>query len=125
MFNSRKIEYRIIEFPIAAGYSIYSRNNIEAKIICELSFNYLLNAYYHPVTYAGQYKKQYWLGKSFSGLLSCNYSLNTNLKLSVEAGYSFMNETKKDIFLFSQDEPVIGIEHRYFPVLVGLNYTFR
>jgi hypothetical protein len=122
---SKKTEYRIIEFPVNLGYSLFVQKDLAFSIIGEMAFNYLVNAHYNPNVHTGTYQKGYWMGKSFSGLFSAQYKIKTNLKLSFEAGYSLKNDSKKDIFLFSQDEPVIAIEHTYTPILVGLNYTFR
>lgn len=125
LLTSKRVEYRIIEFPLAVGYSVYSKNKIEINVSAEMSYNYLLSAYYRPQVHEGTYKKNYWIGKSFSGLLSANYKIISKLDLTLKAGYSFINETKKDIFLFSQDEYGIEIEHKYIPIMVGLKYNFR
>lgn len=125
LLTSKRVEYRIIEVPIVVGYSVYSKNKIEINVSAEMNHNYLLNAYYRPQAHTGTYRKNYWVGKSFSGLLSATYKINSNLNLTLETGYSFINETKRDIFLFSQDEHGIEIEHTFIPIMVGLKYNFN
>lgn len=125
LLSSRKTEYRIIEFPLQIGYSVYTQNKIEINVIGEWTSNYLVNAYYRPQAHAGTYRKNYWVGKSFSGLLSATYKINSKLNLNLETGYSFINETKRDIFLFSQDEHGIEIDHKYIPIMFGAKYSFN
>jgi opacity protein-like surface antigen len=114
---------RTIQIPVSLGYKFIEKEKNTFFIHAGLTANYLVNSYYKLNAfkqYQGTYKKNYWQGISFMLGAGTDYILNQKIKLTGRLAYSVINTVQPDIYLFSQDEDIIDLPHRFLNLSAGV-----
>jgi hypothetical protein len=123
LVNTKSVSFRTLQFPLNFGYNVISKQKIDLFLNAGLAGNFLLNTYYGLggfKQYEGSYKKNYWQGYSVNLGLGTDYKISKKIKAISRISYSIINTMKDDKYLFSQDEYVIPLPHKYLRLSVGL-----
>jgi hypothetical protein len=122
LVNTRYVSFRTLQFPLTIGYNAIARQNFNLFINTGVTGNFLLNTYYNVgyKRYQGSYKKNYWQGYSVNLGLGTDYKISYKISMTSRISYSIVNTMKDDEYLFSQDEYVIALPHKYLRLSVGL-----
>jgi|SRR5688572_14367224 len=123
LVNTKSVSFRTLQFPLNFGYNFIAKQNINLFLNAGLTGNFLVNTYYGLggfQQYEGSYKKNYWQGYSVNLGLGTDYKISEKLKATSRIFYSIINTMKDDKYLFSQDDYVIPLPHKYLRLSVGL-----
>jgi opacity protein-like surface antigen len=104
------------------GYNIISRERVNLFAHAGVSGNYLLNSYYGLggyKKYEGSYKKNNWNGVSVNVGVGGDYRISEKWKATARVGYSVVNKTKEDEYLYSQDEYGLRLPHEFLRLSIG------
>lgn len=120
---TKSVSFRTLQFPLNFGYNIISRKKMNLFVNTGLTGNFLLSTYYELggfKQYEGSYKKNYWQGYSINIGLGTDYEISKKIKATSKISYSVVNTTRADEYLFSQDEYVIPLPHKFLKLSLGL-----
>lgn len=123
LVNTKSVSFRTLQIPVNFGFNVISKQKINLFLNAGLTGNFLLNTYYGLggfKQYEGSYKKNYWQGYSVILGIGTDYKISKKLKVTSRMSYSIVNTTKEDEYLFSQDEYVIPLPHKFLRLSVGL-----
>ena len=123
LVNTKSVSFKTLQLPLNVGYNILSRQKVNLFLNAGLTGNFLLSTYYGIggfKQYEGSYKKNYWQGYSVNLGLGSDYKIYKKIKVTGRISYSVINTMKDDTYLFSQDQYVISLPHKYLRLSVGL-----
>jgi hypothetical protein len=116
------VSFRTLQLPLNLGYNIISRQKMNLFLSAGITGNYLLSTYYGGgrKRYEGSYNKNHWQGYSVNLGFGTDYKISKKIKATSRITYSVINTMKDDEYLFSQDQYVIPLPHKYLRLSVGL-----
>lgn len=123
LVSTAAVILRTVQVPVSLNYRFIEKGKNTYFIHAGFTANYLVNSYYKLNAfkqYQGTYKKNYWQGISLMLGLGTDYTLNKKIKLTGRLAYSVINTVQPDIYLFSQDEDVIDLPHRFLNLSAGV-----
>jgi hypothetical protein len=123
LVNTKSVSFRTVQFPINLGYNFIAKNRLTLNLNTGFTGNFLVNTYYGLGSfkkYEGSYKKNYWQGYSLNIGVGGDYNIFKKFSLTTRIEHSVINTVKDDEYLFSQDEYVIPLPHKYLRLSVGL-----
>lgn len=123
LVTTKSVSFRTLELPLNFGYNILSRQKMNVFLNAGMTGNFLLNTHYGLGSfkqYEGSYKKNYWQGYSANLGLGTDYKISKKIKTTSRISYSVINTMKDDEYLFSQDQYIIPLPHKYLRLSVGL-----
>lgn len=123
LVNTKSVSFRTLQLPLNFGYNFIQRPKINLFLNAGLTGNFLMNTYYGLggfKQYEGSYKKNYWQGYSVKLGIGTDYKISKKIGTTSRISYSLINTMKDDKYLFSQDEYVIPLPHKYLRLSVGL-----
>jgi hypothetical protein len=126
LVNTKSVSFRTMQFPLNFGYNVIARKKTNLYFNAGLTGNFLLNTYYGLRSfkqYEGSYKKNYWQGYSVNLGFGSDYKISKKLKATSRISYSVINSMRDDEYLFSQDEYVIPLPHKFLRLSFGLRMT--
>ena len=123
LVNTNSVSFRTVQFPINLGYNFISKNKLTLNLNTGFTGNFLVNTFYGLGSfkkYEGAYKKNYWQGYSVNIGVGGDYRICKKFSLTTRIEHSVINTVKDDEYLFSQDEYIIPLPHKYLRLSVGL-----
>ena len=121
LVNTKSVSFRTLQFPFNMGYHVITIQNFNLFLHAGLTGNFLLNTYYGVFKkYRGAYNKNYWQGYSVNLGFGTDFKVSNTINMTSRISYSLVNTIKKDEYLFSQDEDIIALPHKYLRLSVGL-----
>lgn len=126
LVNTKSVSFRTLQLPVNFGYNVISKQKMNLFLNAGLTGNVLLNTFYGLESfkqYEGSYKKNYWQGNTVNLGLGTDYKISKKIKATSRISYSVVNTMRDDDYLFSQDEYVIPLPHKFLRLSVGLRMT--
>jgi len=123
LVNTKSVSFRTLQFPLNFGYNVIAKKRLNLFLNAGWTGNFLLNTYYGLggfKKYEGSYKKNYWQGYSVNLGLGNDYKISKKIKATSRISYSVINTMKDDKYLFSQDQYVIPLPHKFLRLSFGL-----
>lgn len=124
LVTTKSVTYRVISFPLNAGYNFISTNKFRSFVTTGFSGNYLLNTCYKSnfSKYDGAYKKNYWQGYSLTFGLGTDFALTEKLLISSTLSYAFKHQVKEDEYISNQHGTGLTLGHKYLSLGVGIKF---
>lgn len=127
LVSTRNISFRTMLFPFNVKYKFLNFRKISLSVNGGISGNYLMNTYYNVnfKKYEGRYEKNHWQGCSLNVGIGSNYQLDKKVSLFSRITFSVINTMKEDEYLFSQDQYVISLPHKYLSLSIGIESPLK